>query len=69
MPDAHSLLGHQALLHGLARADLNGQCGDVQSFDATKGRYAVKRLYVPDGESKAPLLRVGPGPGGQLPSF
>ena len=65
MPDAHSLLGHQALLHGLARADLNGQCGDVQSFDMTKGRYAVKRLYVLDGERastarKAASMRTSP---------
>ena len=51
-----NLLGHDVLLRGLTRADLNGQCGAVQSFDETRGRYAVKRLYIPDGESKAPLL-------------
>ena len=29
------------MLHGLARADLNGTTGTVRKYDAAKGRYAV----------------------------
>ena len=50
--DPSGLNGRRIMLQGLvSRADLNGQCGLVLSFDADEGRYAVQ--MESDGETVA----------------